>query len=226
MSELHPCEQYAQEVISGSRKVGRSEYLACLRHLDDLKRVGSPDFPYVFDEDRANKIYRWFTFCHHVEGKLAGQPINLIPFQLFDMGCLFGWVHKDTGARRFEKAYIQMARKNAKTTLLAGIANYMMCGDGEESPNVYCAAVDREQARILYRNSMRMAQKSPDIRKRLKIRNYMMSHVARGGEMKALSADTMNKDGLNPSCAIIDEYHAHETSEIYDVIWSAWGFRP
>lgn len=222
---MHPCTLYAMEVTDGQRVVGKSEYLACKRHLDDLQRVGNDDFPYIFDEGRANKIYHWFQFCHHVEGRLAGQPIELEPFQLFDQGCMFGWIHKDTEARRFQKAYIQEARKNGKTTRLAGIANYMLCGDGEESPNVYCAAVDREQARILYRNSMRMAQKSPDIRRRLKIRNYMMSHATRGGEMKALSKDTMNKDGLNPSCAIIDEYHAHETSEIYDVIWSAWGQR-
>lgn len=225
MDEIHPCTRYAQEVVDGQRVVGRSEYLACKRHLDDLQRQGADDFPYVFDEAKANRIYSWFRFCHHVEGRLAGQPIDLLPFQLFFLGSIFGWVHKDTRARRFEKAYIQMGRKNAKTTLLAGIALYLMCGDSEESPNVYCAAVDREQARILYRNAMRMAQKSPDIRKRLKIRNYAMSHITRGGEMRALSKDTMNKDGLNPSGAIIDEYHAHETSEIYDVIWSAWGQR-
>lgn len=225
MSEIHPTTQYALDVVEGRRVAGLCERQACQRHLDDLARQGTDGFPWIFSEEKANRIFTWFRYCKHVEGPLAGQPIELQPFQLFDLGCIFGWVHQDTGLRRFEKAYIQEGRKNAKTTILAGIALYLMCGDGEESPNVYCAAVDRDQARILYRSSKAMAQKSVDIRKRLKIRDYAMAHVTRGGEMRALSKDTKNKDGLNPSGAIIDEYHAHPTSEIYDLLWSAWGQR-
>lgn len=219
------CTQYALDVVEGRRVAGKPEWQACQRHLDDLQRQGTEDFPWVFDVRKAERIYTWFSYCAHVEGPLAGQPIELLPFQRFDLGCIFGWVHKDTGYRRFEKAYIQEARKNAKTTVLAGIALYLMAGDGEESPSVYCAANDKEQARILYRGSKAMAQKSRDISKRLKIRNYAMSHLTRGGEMRALSKETKNKDGLNPSGAIIDEYHAHPTSEIYDLLWSAWGQR-
>ena len=101
----------------------------------------------------------------------------------------------------------------------------MMCADNEESPEVYCAAVDKEQARIVYKIASAMARKSPNIRKRLKIRGYEISHITRGGELVPLSKETENKDGLNPSGAIIDEYHAHRTSEIHDLLWSAWGAR-
>jgi phage terminase large subunit-like protein len=242
---MNPATQYAIEAVELTRVVGNAERMACIRHLYDLARSGQleqdliervrsvmgtiPDrddnYPWRFDDLKADRIYRWFTYCHHVEGPLAGQPIELIPAHKFDMGCIFGWVHKDTGNRRFEKAYIQEARKNAKTTRLASVANYLMVGDSEEAPAVYPAAVDKKQARILYRASMAMARKSPDIRKRLKIRDYEMSHVTRGGQMTPLSKDTKNKDGLNPSGAIIDEYHAHPTSEIYDLLWSAWGQR-
>jgi len=221
----NPCTRYALDVVEGRRATGKPEWQACQRHLDDLQRQGTEGFPWVFDEKKASKIYTWFSYCAHVEGPLAGQPIELLPFQKFDLGCIFGWVHKDSGNRRFEKAYIQEARKNAKTTILAGIALYLMAGDNEESPSVYCAANDKEQARILYRGAKAMAQKSKDISKRLKIRNYAISHLTRGGEMRALSKETKNKDGLNPSGAIIDEYHAHPTSEIYDLLWSAWGQR-
>ncbi len=221
----HPCELYAREVVDGQRIVGESERLACLRHLEDLGRQGTDDFPWVFDDGKANRIYRWFTFCKHVEGPLAGRPIDLLPFQRFDLGCIFGWVHRQTGWRRFEKAYIQEARKNGKTTILGGVGLYLMVGDQEESPNVYCAATDRHQARILYRSAMAMARKSLDIKSRLKIRDYEIAHTSRGGQMIALSRETRNKDGLNPSGAIIDEYHAHPTSEIYDLLWSAWGQR-
>ena len=222
---MHPVTAYATEVVEGLRVAGKSEILACQRHLDDLSRQGTAGFEFVFDEAKADRIYAWFKYCRHVEGPLAGQPIELHPFQMFDLGSIFGWTHVRTGLRRFEKAYIQEARKNGKTTLLAGTAMMLMCGDGEESPAVYCAAVDRDQARILYRSARAIAMKSPDIRKRLKIRDYAMSHITRGGEMRALSKDTKNKDGLNPSGVIIDEYHAHPTSEIYDLLWSAWGQR-
>jgi len=243
---IHPVTQYALEAVEKVRVVGKTERLACLRHLLDLARAGElgeelagrvfratgsavpkvdADFPYRFDESKADRIFRFYTFCHHVEGPLAGQPIELIAAHKFDMGSIFGWVHRETGLRRFEKAYIQEARKNAKTTRLAAVANYLMVGDGEESPSVYCAANDKNQARILYRSSMAMARKSPDIKKRLKIRDYEISHATRGGQLTALSKDTKNKDGLNPSGAIIDEYHAHPTSEIYDLLWSAWGQR-
>ena len=221
----HPAERYAWDVVMGLRVAGESEVRACQRHLDDLERQGTEAFPWVFDPERADRIYRWFSHCQHVEGPLAGSTIELQPFQQFDLGVMFGWIHAEHGYRRFEKAYIQEARKNAKTTTLAGIALYLMVGDQEESPRVYCAAVDRGQARLLYEAAMAMARKSPDIRKRLKILDYKISHKTRGGAMQALSRATKNKDGLHPSGAIIDEYHAHPTSEIYDLIWSAWGQR-
>lgn len=221
----HPCTQYAIEVVERERVAGHSEWLACKRHLDDLNRQGTDDFPWVFDESKADKIYDWFHYCKHVKGPLQGKPIELLPFQKFDLGCVFGWVHKDTGLRRFEKSYNQRARKNAKSTEMSGIALYLMVGDGEESPEVYCAAVDKEQARIVWKGAKTMAQKSPDIRKRLKILQYSIEHISRGGELSALSKETKNKDGYNPSGVIIDEYHAHSTSEIYDLLWSAWGQR-
>lgn len=246
MASLHPVTQYALDAVEKKIVVGQSERLACVRHLHDLARAGQLDkamsarvrkatkgkvpgrdtkFQWIFDEDKANKIYTWFKYCHHVEGPLSGQPIELIPAHKFDLGSIFGWVHKKTKLRRFEKAYIQEARKNAKTTRLAGVADYLMVGDGEESPQVFAAAVDRAQARILYKSAIAMARKSPDIKKRLKIGRAETSHITRGGMMTPLSKDTKNKDGLNPSGAIIDEYHAHPTSEIYDLLWSAWGQR-
>lgn len=220
---------YATYATEGLIVVGESERMACQRHLDDLEKSECREmdtFPWIFDTERAERIYRWFErYCRHVEGPLSGQFIKLLPFQKFDLGMMFGWVHKETGLRRFEKAYIQEARKNAKTTILSGVALYLMVGDQEESPRVYCAAVDKGQARILYEAAMAMARKSPDISKRLRIRDYKISHMTRGGQLSALSKDTKNKDGLNPSGAIIDEYHAHPTSEIYDLLWSAWGQR-
>jgi phage terminase large subunit-like protein len=239
---MHAVTQYAVEAVAKKRVVGETERMACLRHLNDLARAGQlptlpkairsritarhePGFQWRFDEARADRVFRFFGHLNHVEGMFAGTPIYLIDAHKFDQGSIFGWLHKETGMRRFRKAYIQEARKNAKTTRLAGVANYMMVGDGEQSPKVYTAAVDREQARLLYDASKAMAESSKDLSKRLDIRDYKITHRTRGGKMAPLSKETKNKDGLNPSCAIIDEYHAHPTSEIYDVISSAKGQR-
>jgi len=220
---IHPTTQYAFDTINGEYSVGLPEMQACERHLRDLDRQGTDSFPYIFDEQRADKVFSFFGKLKHVKGTLAGQNIELAEFQKFDLGSIFGWVHRETGYRRFKNAYIQLARKNGKTTILAGVANYLMVADGEESPEVYCAAVDKNQARLAYDIAMAMARKS--LSSRLKIRDYQISHVTRGGELKPLSKETKNKDGLNPSGAIVDEYAKHPTSEIYDLLTSAEGWR-
>jgi phage terminase large subunit-like protein len=193
-------------------------------------------WPWIFDDDQASFVaIKWFTYLMHVEGELAGRPIVLIPAHVFDLSCIFGWVSKSekilrtngrsVGLRRFNKAFVTEARKNAKTTRGAGIGLYMMVGDMEEAPSVYCTAVDRTQARVLYNYSKVMGEKSDDIHKQLKIGKYEMNHRARGGEMKAFSGEIKNKDSFNPSCAFIDEYHAHPTSKLYDLMSTAQGQR-
>src|SRR5690606_19963248 len=125
-----PTTRYAIEVVSGLRPACKREWQACERHLKDLQRQGTDEFPYVFDESRANRIFDWFSrCCRHIRGPYAGQPIELAPFQKFDLGCIFGWIHKDTGRRRFKKAFIMVGRGNAKSTIMSGIALYGMCSD-------------------------------------------------------------------------------------------------
>lgn len=237
LSERLACQRHLDD-LSRSGQLGKK-----LAARVDAHRVGSrmrpdvdPKFPWVFDRVQAVFVaIDWFDYLHHVKGSLAGQPIKLIPAHVFEIGCMFGWVSRQrgivradgrkTGARRFEKAFITEARKNSKTTRLAGIALYLMVGDMEESPDVYCAAVDKAQARVLYRSAEAMARKSVGVRTRLAIGKYSMMHKERGGEFTAFSGEVKNKDAFSPSGAIIDEYHAHVTSEIYDLISSAWGQR-
>src|SRR6266540_1704187 len=254
---IHPATQYALDCIERKRVVGNSERLSCLRHLYDLARAGQlndsltlrvavatgqdapkpdPNFPWVFDEVQASFVaIEWFKNLVHVEGRLAGQPIQLIDAHVFDLSCILGWVSRAetitrtngrvVGVRRFRKAFITEGRKNAKTTRGAALGLYFMIGDMEEKPAVYCTAVDKKQARVLYNQAKQMAEKSKDIRRRLFIGKYEMSHRRRGGEMTAFSGEVKNKDAFNPTCAFVDEYHAHPTSELYDLISSAKGQR-
>lgn len=235
---LYATHRYAQEVVDGLRCVGRLEKLACQRHLNDLKRQGTPEFPYVFDESRADRIFDWFEkCCYHVRGAYAGQTIQLLPFQYFDLGSVFGWVKVDTGARRFKQSYNERARGNVKSTEMAGIADYGMCADAlyppghpelrqyEMSPEVECAAVDREQAKRVWLDACEMAKISPAISDKMVILKTKATHKTRGGWMRALSKDTKNKDSGAPCIIIVDEYHAHSTSIIVDTLKNGQGKR-
>ncbi|EJW20034.1 terminase large subunit [Paenibacillus alvei] len=236
--DVHPTNRYAVEIVLGIRMSCELERLSCQRHLDDLQRQATPEFPYVFDESRADRIFEWFErCCRHVRGPFSGQLIELLPFQKFDLGCLFGWVHKDTGQRRFSLAYNERARGNVKSTEMSGVALYGMCSDCvyppgdpsfkryEDMPEVECAAVDKQQAKRVWGDAQKMGEGSPDIAKRLRIKRTYIEHATRGGWLRPLSKDTKNKDSGAPCIVIIDEYHAHPTSEIVDVLFSGFGKR-
>ena len=237
--KIHATTQYATDVVYGKTgtQCGKYEILSCARHLHDLERQNTDDFPYVFDETRADRIFRWFSICRHLTGAFAGQPILLEDWQKFDYGCAFGWVHKDTGKRRFRKSYSRIARGHAKSICMSAIGNYGMCADAmyppghpeqaiyESAPEVVCVAVDREQARIVWNDAKSLAENSPDIAKRLDIRKLSVKHKTRGGAMIAMSKDTKNKDGGRPSIIIVDEYHANPTSAVKDTVESGMGKR-
>lgn len=195
-----------------------------------------PAFDWTFDAAQADLVsVDWFANLVHVKGRLAGQPIVLIDTHRFEIACLFGWVSRTVtiartsgrrvGVRRFLKAYVTEGRKNSKTTRGSGIALYMMVGDMESSPEVYCTAVDTKQARMLFNSAKEIGERSRDISARLKIGKYEIGHKRRGGQMLAFSGEVKNKDSFNPSCAFVDEYHAHPTSAIYDDLASAQGQR-
>ena len=238
LDQLHPTTRYATEIVSGLRLSCKREWQACERHLKDIQRQGTEEFPFVFDESRANRIFDWFErCCRHVRGPFSGELIKLLPFQRFDLGVIFGWVHRDSGKRRFKKSYNKRARGNVKSTEMSGLALYGMCGDCvyppgqpeskqyEDSPEVECAAVDREQAKRVWGDAKAMGTASPDIIKRLRIKRTYIEHQSRGGWLKALSKDTKNKDSGAPCIVVIDEYHKHPTSEIHDTLYSGFGKR-
>lgn len=236
----HAVSVYAKQVTEGKlrEQCCPFEIAACQRHLDDLKRQGTDGFPYVFDTTRADRIVRWFSQCIQARGVEAGQPIALQPWQVFDLGCTYGWVHRDSGARRFKRTYNKRARGNFKSTEKSGQCLYHMCGDAmyppyrpdeavfEREPEVECAAVDRSQAMRVFGDGKKIALASPNIARRLIIpRSNPVVHRTRGGWMRALSKDTKNKDSGAPTYFVVDEYHAHPTSDIYDVGLNSFGKR-
>ncbi len=226
----HPTTQYALDVVYGDlgELCGPLEILACKRHLADLEKSDDPDWSYVFDEERANRIIDYFRIARQVNGVYAGQPFELLDWQMFDFGSIYGWVKKDTGQRRFTTAYICESRGQAKSACVSVCGSYAMTSDAywppgkkheriyEFNPEVVCAAVDRTQARIVADDILAIAQASPQIEKRLKIYKTTMSHKTRGGKLRVLSKVTRNKYGGRPNFIAVDEYHAHVTSDVRD----------
>lgn len=236
----HPVAVYAKQVVSGRLRDMCCPYeiKACQRHLNDLKRQGTPEFPYVFDTTRADRICRFMELLVQVRGPYAGQRIQLQPWQVFDLGCLYGWVHMETGARRFTVSLNIRARGNVKSTENSGKALYAMTSDAcyppyhpelaqyEMEPEIECAAVDRNQARRVEGDARKIAAATPELRKRLIIpRSNPVTHKTRGGSMKALSSDIGNKDSGAPCYFCVDEYESHKTSDIYDLGLNSFGKR-
>ena len=145
------------------------------------------------------------------------------PWQHFILWNIFGWKNAD-GTRRFRYVYVEIARKNGKTALSAGIGLYMLFADGEARPEVYSAATVKDQAKICFSDAVEIV-KNTDLKNYLDTYRNSIVYEMKGGMMKPLSSDYGTHDGLNPSCGIIDEFHAHKDSGMFDVIKSAFGAR-
>lgn len=219
----HPAERYVDDVLSGRIVASRFVKLACERHRRDLREGHKRGLR--FDAAAAQRAIDFFQFLKHSKGReFAGQPFVLEPWEQFIVYALFGW-KKANGFRRFSLAYVQLARKNGKTTLLAGIGLYMFFADGEPGAEVYCAATKKDQAKILFTEAERMRSASPGLKKRIASFRNNMNIAATASKFEPLGADEDTLDGLNPHCAIADEVHAHKTRMLWDVLETAMGAR-
>lgn len=217
--------KYSKQVLSDNIVAGKLVKLACKRHMDDLQNSKRKSFEFFFDVEAAEHAISFFQFCKHSKGEWAGQTIKLELWQCFIVGSIFGWKHKKTRLRRYKKTYIQVARKNGKSTMMAGIGLYGLVADGEPGAEVYSAATKRDQARIIFDEAKRMVKASPDIKKYVDVFQRNMNVPATNSKFEPLSADVDSLDGLNVSLALIDEWHAHKTREMFDVLDTATSSR-
>jgi phage terminase large subunit-like protein len=198
-----------------------------MRFIHDLEREDTDDFPYIFDEDRANRFLNWMRMFKHRKGILKGQYIEPHIIQKFVFGNIYGWIHRETEYRRFTKAYWQVGRKNAKSQSLSCVGSYELAPFGEGASEVYCTATKSEQAKIVWKETDAMIKGCADLKGKFRTAYGEIVHIKSGSIMRPLSKeDQKSGDGLNPQCGIIDEYHAHPTSDMYDIIDSGMGARP
>lgn len=219
--------KYSKDISSKDIVACQKHIWACERFLRDLDREGTEDFPYIFIEEKAQRFIDWTTLFEHTKGKLSGKKIVLTIHQEFKSSNIYGWYHKDTGHRRFKKVYDQVARKNAKSQFASLIASYeLMVFLNGELAEVYCAATTKDQAKIVYNETHLMLKRCPELVGKWREAYKVIEHIKSDSILKPLSKeDRKSGDGYNPQCGIIDEYHAHETSEILDVIDSGMGAR-
>ena len=222
-------EAYRRDVLAGTVPACNWVRRACERQAHDLERVGSPDWPWVFDADRAARPCEFIAGLPHLKGKWARarELIRLEPWQCFILTTVFGWVHQETGLRRFRRAYVEVPRKNGKSAISSGLLLYLLAGDGEAGAEVYSAATTKDQARITFDDAKRMAERTPAMCRALGVRVFE-HHLAvpdAVSVLKPLSAEGSTLDGLNIHGAVVDELHAHKTRAVYDVLDSGTGSR-
>lgn len=221
---VNMANQYARDVLNGKILACKSIQLACQRHFKDLKISLDKDYPYRFDRELAERACRFVQLLPHSSGDLAGQKLKLEPWQAFAFSSIFGWVTKKTKKRRFREAYIRVARKNGKSFFAAGIGTYMFCADGENSAEVYCGATTMAQAKKVFTPARQMADRLPSLRSKFSISVWVDSLTRPDGSLFAPIAGKPG-DGDSPHCAIIDEYHEHDTDHMYEAMTLGMGAR-
>lgn len=221
--------QYIDDVINNKIPACKWVKLAVKRHVDDLKRQNTKEFPYWFDEKAAMRKIAFTQELHHIEGPLASQrlKISLEPWQQFIDWCLFGWKRTGTNTRRFRKAYIEVARKNGKSLMASAAAWYCSLMDGEAGPKSYCVAMKRDQAKLVWDTIEKQIKYTPFLQSKTRTYKQGNSIVINGndGYIRPLGKDHKSTDGLNPHFVSVDEYHAHPTAEMLNVMEDGMGAR-
>ena len=205
------------------RVLGKWERL--YRERMERDRREAPARGLRFDREAGDRVVRWVErYCHHFTGEWAGKRIVLEEWQREVTREVFGWMRED-GLRRFRTAYIEIPRKNGKSTWSAPLGLYLMVGDGEPGAQVFASATKRDQAKIVWGSALQMVRRSPDLRAVITEYHSALVDEANAARFEPLGADSKTLDGLNPHGNIVDELHAHKDRGVWDVLDTAMGAR-
>lgn len=219
-SSADPATAYALEVQSGARIAGPDIRNACARHLKDLQ--DGPARGLVWDIEEANKAIRYYRNVLKLNGgDFEGKPFELLAWQAFIVGNIFGWKGAD-GYRRFRVAYVETGKGSGKSPLAAGIGLKGLTADGEARAEVYAAATKKDQAMILFRDAVAMVEQSPELTKRLTKSGggqnvWNLAYMSTGSFFRPISSDD-GQSGPRPHMALIDEVHEHKTNTVVEMM--------
>ena len=207
-------ETYCSDVVEGRIVACAKLRKVCARLLGE---IAGGYKSWHFDRTSAERAVTFIEeFCKTPSGRI-GTPLVLEPYEKAWVEAIFGFVD-DAGLRRFTEAFIEVARKNGKTTIVAAIELYMLVGDGEGAPQVYNAANTLDQANLGYQAALKMVRQSADIARHVRKRDKDLYCSLNMGYIRAIASNVLTLDGLDVHCAVIDEIHAARTRDIYDLM--------
>jgi phage terminase large subunit-like protein len=182
----------------------------------------------AFDDVKAEKALAFFGNLRQIQGQWADEKMALLAWQKELIARIFGVVRAD-GRRQYRTVYVEIPRKNGKSTLAAGLALYLLCADGEQGAQVYSAAADREQANIVFDTAAEMVRRTPALRQGINVlASYNVKRLVyakTGSFYRSIPADAHGAHGFNASGVILDEAHTQPNRELFDVLTTSVGAR-
>lgn len=213
---------YARAVVAGRVEgIGELHRLACKRHLKDLERERTSAFPFYWDPEAAERVLVYAETLTIAEGS-EPKPVKLIPAQVFDIGCTFGWKKTVNGRRRFRRRYKSMARQNGKTFENGIMGTYVAGFSGYKHGKLFTVATKKRQARLAWEEMSKFVQVDPDLGEFFSVKDYKSTIIALETEctIEALSREAGLDDGFRSIFASIDELHQHKDNKIYKAIYN------
>lgn len=212
---------YARKVVSGEIEMGELHTLACKRHLEDLKRQRTEDFPYYYNPDKANEILNFAETLTIAEGT-EPKPVRLIESQAFDLGCTFGWFKVANNKRRFRRRYKSVARQQGKTFENGIMGTYISAFGGYNYGKLFTVATKKRQSRLAWEEISKFVTIDQDLAEYFSVKDYKSVIEALGTHctIEALSKEAGLDDGFRGIFSSVDEIHQHRDNKIYKALYN------
>lgn len=223
MRMLDEVTQYAKDVLEGKYITCKAAKLACKRHLNDLERAKTEEFPYYFDVKEAKRVIKFSETLKLAEQ--GGINVKLKSFQKFCLGSLMGWRTKEGHNWRFRQSNISFGRQNGKSflngDLMTYVSNFMPNMDYKQ---FYIGANSQKQAKIVFKEVIKFIESDSDLQSMFKVMDYKneITCLNTKSTIKALSRDS-KIDGLRATLGVVDEYHLSSKSDILDALKNGQG---
>lgn len=213
--------RYARDVVAGKVVAGELHKLACKRHLDDLKRQNTKEFPYYFNPAKAEEIISYAETLTIAEGT-EPKAVKLLDSQAFDLGCTFGWYKQKNDKRRFRRRYKSEARQNGKTFENGIIGTYIAGFGGYNFGKLFTVATKKRQARLAWEEMSKFITIDPDLGEFFEVKDYISTIIAKETNctIEALSKEAGLDDGFRSIFSSIDEIHQHKDNKIYKALYN------
>lgn len=213
--------RHAHAVVSGHRKAGELHKLACKRHLEDLERQNSANFPYIWRPEAADEVLQYAETLTIAEGD-EPKPVKLLEEQAFDIGCTFGWYRTANNKRRFRRRYKSMGRQNGKTFENGIMGTYIAGFGGYNYGKLFTVATKKRQARLAWEDMQKFITIDPDLNEYFVVKDYksLIEALETHCTIEALSKEAGLDDGFRSIYSSIDEIHQHKDNKIYKAIYN------